>query len=284
MRVIDGSRPLDKVFPQGRFSLPAWEEYIEKVLPGAGALCLRDLQESFSRGYSMEADVIPVLNRAWKDEIRRCRAEAAFHTVTEGLEERIIKRFGRGVEADVVLYLGLCSGAGWVTELQGRATVLLGLEKIVELEWDSVDAMNGLVLHELGHVYQRQYGVLEREASRPGEELLWKLFTEGIAMVFEQELVEDRAYFHQDRDGWKRWCDDHAGLLAREFWAELPTMTTKSQRYFGDWVQYRGWADTGYYLGARLVRAMMEERAFDELLACDIGRVRQALERLVENA
>ena len=54
------------------------------------------------------------------------------------------------------------------------------------------------------------------------------------------------------------------------------TMTFANQRYFGDWVRYRGHGDVGYYLGARLIRYAMAETAFDELICWDPDRV-QAL-------
>lgn len=58
------------------------------------------------------------------------------------------------INADVALYLGFCNGAGWVTDIDAKTVVLLGIEKIIELDWVSVDDMRGLVYHELGHVYQ----------------------------------------------------------------------------------------------------------------------------------
>ena len=56
-----------------------------------------------------------------------------FHIVSEHLDEKIIKAFGKAVDADIVLYIGLCNGAGWVTKLREKTTVLLGIEKITEL-------------------------------------------------------------------------------------------------------------------------------------------------------
>ena len=49
--------------------------------------------------------------------------------------------------------------------------------------------MIGLMIHELGHVYQSQYGSLSYQENSMAEKFLWQLFTEGVAMVFEQEIV-----------------------------------------------------------------------------------------------
>ncbi|MBQ7491570.1 MAG: hypothetical protein IJT76_03080 [Clostridia bacterium] len=275
IRVIEGTKGLAAVFSRGGFSMPAWERYIDDLAPGVRALCEADLREVLAEGLSWEGDFVPLLNGAWADEACRARAAASLRAVTEGLDARIAARFGKSADADIILYLGLGNGAGWVTPVNGKTTILMGLEKIVELGWDSVDDMNGLVLHELGHVYQEQYGVLRRQLDRPADAFLWQLFTEGIAMVFEQELAGGPAYYHQDKNGWKNWCAENAKQIARDFQADLPVMTRGTQRYFGDWALYCGRPDTGYYLGTRLVRHMMETAPFDALIAYDVPAVRR---------
>lgn len=51
--------------------------------------------------------------------------------------------------------------------------------------------MYGLIYHELGHEYHNQYGVLDRTLDSNRHQFLWQLFTEGIAMYFEQMLIDD---------------------------------------------------------------------------------------------
>ena len=75
---------------------------------------------------------------------------------------------------------------------------------------------------------------------------VWQLFTEGIAMYFEQTLVGNYNYYHQDAGGWKEWCDNHFVQILRDFNLDLPTMTQFEQRYFGDWCNYHGYSDVGY--------------------------------------
>ena len=55
-------------------------------------------------------------------------------------------------------------------------------------------------------------------------------------------------------------------------------MTLATQRWFGDWVEYDGHGDTGYFLGARFVQKIMEEHSFDELIIFDIDEVRAQFE------
>ena len=50
---------------------------------------------------------------------------------------RIRSVFVKALDAKIILLLGLCNGTGWATTLNGRPTVLLGIEKIVALHWFS---------------------------------------------------------------------------------------------------------------------------------------------------
>lgn len=283
IRIADLTNETDALFCDGVFSLNSWKEWANRTVPAVGRLCMTDLDESLAKGLDWERDYMPVLNGLIRNGDAVGRARASFRTVCVGLEESVRKRFGRVPDADILLYPGLCNGAGWVTEAEGVTLILLGIEKIVELNWCGKDDMNGLTVHELGHVYQKQFGVLERDAERPAEAFLWQLFTEGVAMVFEQEVVGDPGYYHQDRDGWKAWCEAHLRQIAFDFAEELPTMTADGQRYFGDWVRYRSRPDTGYYLGSVFVRRALEKTPFDVLIGWDHKTVREAFRSFLEN-
>ena len=279
MKVIDLSGDMLSVYTENHFDLEKWKHYMDRSLPGAKELCLADMRATIDAGYSWEKDFLPVLDAVAQNPGKREKAIASFRRVAENLDDRIRARFGRTVDADLVLYLGLCNGAGWVTPVNGKTAVLLGLEKIMELDWVQPEAMTGLIFHELGHVYQEQYGVLRRELSSLPDQLLWQLFTEGVAMVFEQELAGDPGHFHQYNADWKRWCDAHAELILQSFRDDLPGMTHENQRYFGDWVRFHGHGDTGYYLGARFVRFLLHDNSFDRIIRYGIREVRDGFDR-----
>lgn len=274
LNIINTSAELLTAFEDNTFDLKRWEAYMDAYVPGAKELCLQDMRDCISAGYSWESAFQPVLDAVVCDAKKREEAVRSFVAVTEGLEKKIRDRFGKELDADVILYLGLCNGAGWVTEVNGRTTVLLGIEKIMELDFCDIDAMNGLIVHELGHVYQAQYGVFRITTETPGERFLWQLFTEGIAMVFEQEIIGDPEYFHQDKDGWKDWCDENAARIRDSFSSDLKSMTRENQRYFGDWVRFDGHGDTGYYLGARFVRFLLQTDDLNSLISYDISEVK----------
>lgn len=281
MQIINTYPELLSVFHSDGFDMDKWSAYMDAFVPGAKELCLKDMRESIGAGYSWDKDFLPVLNAVQRDAEKREEAISSFCSVTERLDERIIGRFGRTVDADILLYIGLCNGAGWVTPVRGKTTVLLGIEKIMELNWQGTDDMTALIFHELGHVYQDEFGTLCREGDSLPDRFLWQLFTEGVAMVFEQELIGEPSYFHQNRNGWKQWCDDHFELIRRSFRGDLETMTPENQRYFGDWVRFEGHGDTGYYLGARFVRFLLNFDSFDRVVCYGLEEVRDGFERFI---
>ena len=59
-------------------------------------------------------------------------------------------------------------------------------------------------------------------------------------------------------------------------------MTQADQRYFGDWASYEGYGDTGYYLGTRFVRFLLESECFDRLISWSIEDVRDGFERFAQ--
>lgn len=72
-----------------------------------------------------------------------------------------------------------------------------------------------------------QHGVFYKKSEDNRKNLIWQLFTEGIAMYFEQ-------------------------------------------RYFGDWCNYYGFCDVGYYLGIMFIRSLLKIYEFDEIINFDI--------------
>ena len=278
MKIIDATKDILTSYENGQFNIEKWKTYIGSMLPDVKDICLRDMAESISAGLSWEDGYLPVLNSVFENTEKISKIIKSFSKVTKNLNERVYEKFGKSLDADIILYLGLCNGAGWVTKVSGKTTVLLGIEKIIELDWCDIDDMNGLILHELGHVYQAQYGVLNRQLASSRDQFLWQLFTEGIAMVFEQEIVGDSDYYHQDRAGWKNWCSQNFRLILRSFIRDLDTMTRGDQRYFGDWANFNGYGDVGYYLGARFVRFLLGSVCFDDLISYDADDVRTGFE------
>lgn len=280
-QIIDAGSEIYCSYEDDEFSLPKWEEYIGRTIPYVKDACLSDMRKNISPGYSWEAYYLPVLNAVIRKPEEVDKTKEAFRIVTDGLEDKIIRKFGKTLDIDIILYLGLCNGAGWVTEIRGKTCILLGIEKILELGWNNVDDMSGLILHETGHAYQERYGVLYRRYRETSGQFLWQLFTEGIAMVFEQEILGDCEYYHQDKEGWKAWCDQNISRIAKDFEADYQKMSKVNQRYFGDWVRYEGHPDVGYYLGARFVRYILDKELFDDIIRYEIEEVKRLFHEFI---
>ena len=122
--------------------------------------------------------------------------------MAEQLSSRFQELFDRNIELEIILYLGLCNGAGWATTLNNKDVILLGIEKIIELNWYNEDDLKGLIFHEIGHIWHKTYRNLFFPANTQKEKSILQLYQEGIAMVCEQILCDDDHYFHQDKNGW----------------------------------------------------------------------------------
>ena len=283
MKIIDTYPAILQAYEESTFRFDKWKVYIDSARPGASSLFISDIKESLRNGnVSWEKDYLPILNAVAQNDELREKAHDSFCRATKNLTQTIQDKFGKGLDVDIIFYLGLCNGAGWATEYLGQKVVLLGLEKIMELNWCGIDDMYGLIYHELGHIYQAQYGTLKRTFDNKRDSFIWQLFTEGIAMYFEQTLVSDPNYYHQDKDGWKEWCDDHLREIKADFNRDLKTMTSANQRYFGDWVEYNGHSDVGYYLGCQFVRYILSEYDFDKVICFDIDRVANLFRQFIQ--
>ncbi len=266
IRIIDTYEEIRKLLAHGSFDRNRWEEYIKTVSPE-----LLDRLKEDSAGYDFESQILPVLNGVFARPERAEEAHRSFQKVTK-------KLCLRQVDSAVVFYLGLCNGAGWATELEGKPAVLLGLEKIVELGWGDERNMIGLVYHELGHNWHFQNRHAKAWGGTPKEKALWQLYTEGVAMCFEQNLCGEPHFYHQDRGGWLNWCRGHESMLAAAYRDRLETGDV--QDFFGDWCSFEGRSDTGYYLGGELVRAAWREHGGEFVLNMTSSDVLSYLERM----
>lgn len=273
IKIIDTLSQIDSLFDKGTFNLRIWEEYINSIYDKSADIFQNDLKEYLDSGnYVFENDILPIINAVHGHPSLET-LHTSFKKVTNGLNERIRDCFDRELDIDIVLYIGLCNAAGWVTNINGRDVILLGIEKILELNWYDEDSMNGLIYHELGHVYHKQYGAFNQNSDYSSQNFVWQLFIEGIAMYFEQVLVNDLNYFHQNQNGWLNWCDNHFQQILVDFHSDLPTMTRGNQKYFGDWVKYCGRGDVGYYLGAKFVQHLCGKYGFEQLIKMQIDNI-----------
>lgn len=275
MQIIDTFNEIKNCFIEGKFSMSKWEAYVQNISPN-----LKDKLITDAKDYDFEKDIVPVVELLVLKHEEFVMAHDSFCTVTNGLSEKIKEKLGTILEdVSVIFYLGLCNGAGWATKLNQKPTVLLGVEKIVELSWHNKENMIALIYHELGHIWHFQVGQVRSKPTTLKDKSLWQLYTEGIAMYIEQLLCDDDSFYHQDKNGWFSWCNDNKLALYKEFIRRIDN-DESTQIFFGDWSNYKGKSDVGYYLGCELVKTLAKENSLLELADMDMKIFEEKLREL----
>ena len=238
INIKDTYNEISLLFDNGCFRIEKWRKYSDKISEGLGEIFEDEIKDYIKTGeYSFEKDFLPMINSVYNNP-KLESLHGVFLSAVENLDGIIAEKFGKEMEADIVFWLGLGTSAGCAGMINGRNTVLLGAEKILELGWGNKSDMYALVYHELGHIFHSSYGKTDCVFKNSEEEFIWQLFSEGAAMYFEQELCGDPKFFHQDKSGWKKFCDDNFIKILWDFNCELPSMSQFKQRYFGDWCDY----------------------------------------------
>lgn len=267
MHIIDTYCDIRQCFPHGRFDKHSWNIYAQKISP-----YLIDKLENDVKKYNFELDILPVLQSLIQNEQKLIIAHNSFDEVTNNLEEKIREKLGIKLNVDIIFYLGLCNSAGWATKLGTNPTVLLGVEKIVELLWYDKRNMLALIYHELGHIWHFQVRKEDTQIVSLKDKSLWQLYTEGIAMYVEQLLCEDWMFYQQDTDGWLTWCEENRSLLFKEFSWRIDNEES-TQEFFGDWCNYNGKSDIGYFLGCELIKNLSKEYSLVELANLKLSEI-----------
>ena len=185
-------------------------------------------------------------------------------------------------EAVCVLYVGIGCGAGWVATLGGLPAILYGLENIAECGWLEPEALDGLVVHETGHLahacWREQAGMSE------GSGPFWQLYTEGFAQRCEH-LILGQDTWHQSTGlngpGWLDWCHRNKGWLAAEFLSLAETQDQAAVRpFFGSWYDIRGWKECGYFVGHEVIRELEAGLSLQQIALLD--DIDERMRRLLE--
>lgn len=270
MRVINTIDKITSCFPNGKFEIIAWQDYIETFSLPLVEKCKQD-----AKGYDFEKEILPVLNNAIANNEKLSMLNSSFNMTVNKLKCNMGRLFDEEPEIDVILYLGLCNGVGWATMLDNENVVLLGIEKIIELGWQDEINMQALVFHEIGHIWHKTYGKPEPEGALAGDISLVQLYREGIAMRCEQFLCQDDNLYHQNKDGWLDWCRANSSGIKQEYFRRIQN-NESTQGFFGDWCDYQGHSDVGYYLGCEFIRFLEQDNSLIHIANLDIVALREA--------
>ncbi len=251
--------------------MSVWRKYAEKISKELPQKCKNDAQN-----YNFEKDILPVLKEALNTE-KIDLVSRNFQTVINTLNNNLKKLFDEDPDINIILYLGLCNGAGWATTLDGKNTVLLGIEKIIELDWGDETNMRALILHEIGHLWHKLNGNLYFPDFTKRRKAVQQLYQEGVAMVCEHILCDDNEFYHQDKEGWLNWCRENETGIKKEYLRRLDAKESV-QDFFSDWCSYNGYSDVGYYLGCKFVRNLMKIHSLKEIAGMSYKTVNKAFE------
>lgn len=250
MIIIDTSEAIKRAFVNG-FDINSWRRYASEISKDLPSKCEND-----AKCYDFSKDVLPVISEALNED-KINFVSKNYKTVIDTLSVNLTELFDSEPDINIILYLGLCNGAGWATTLDGKNTVLLGIEKIIELNWGDETNMRALILHEIGHLWHKLNGKLHIPEYTKRRKGIAQLYCEGVAMVCEHILCGDDEFYHQDKDGWLSWCYKNENDIKREYLRRLDNKESV-QNFFGDWCSYNGYSDVGYFLGCRFVRYLMK--------------------------
>ena len=176
------------------------------------------------------------------------------------------KRLGIRFPVRFVIYVGIGCGMGWATRLKGQPAVLFGLENAAEQHDGSRNIWPGLVAHEVAHLahyeWRRQHHRATPDPDRSTPPF-WQLYEEGFATQAEREVSDPEAFALRTGDPrWLPWCERHRRWLATKFLEDV--RARRSVRpFFGSWYNVRGHIETGYYLGAEVVREWRRAWSFE---------------------
>lgn len=124
--------------------------------------------------------------------------------------------------------------------------------------------MSSLIYHELGHIWHDTFDNLYYKTNNRCENSIWQLYREGIAMYCEQLICNNFSFYHQDKNGWLKWCDENRKTLFVEYLRGID-MCESTQDFFGDWNNYRGYSDVGYYLGCEFIKWLLNRYSLVEV-------------------
>jgi hypothetical protein len=271
MRIIDTYPEIISLFLHRKFSMSLWRTYANSI-----SIYLGEQVENDAQLYNIEKQVIPVINNALNNRGKLEETHQSFIYATKQLRDKFIEIFKYDLDVDIILYLGLCNGAGWATDINGKKTVLLGIEKIIELDWCDLQSISSLIYHDLGHIWHDSIGRLQLKTDMQSEKSIWQLYREGVAMYFEQMLCNDFSFYHQNKNGWLNWCIKNKEDLFIEYMRRIEN-NESTQEFFGDWSNYHGYSDVGYYLGCEFIKSLLTNYSLIEIANLNLEAITKEL-------
>lgn len=255
--------------------LPVWKNYCNHVNPDLYQLCFDDI-----KNYDFQKQVLPIIVDALYANFSLLQCA---HDNYIKMQQELVdwsKEFFGDIDIDVYFIVGLCNGAGWVTLVSGRPSIVLGVEKFVELRWHQYESMKSIISHEIGHAVHFNYrNNWEEEYSDMKLKSCFQLYSEGFAQYCQTMAVNNEVARGRD---WEIWCQTNEEIIKAEYLHRLDNAIS-TQDFFGDWCKVFDHSDLGYYLGLQFIRYLLKSKSLQEVAIIPIGEVEKELRQFLSN-
>lgn len=231
--------------------------------------CIHDYQEIKVdyRRYALN-NVFP------KNKHKPARIAFVIETIKENVNsviDTIRSKYGLYLaDFQVIIYHGLGNAAGEATNFRGKPTIFFGVEKVVELDWDTKEKILNLIVHEYAHLIHETLQKDGLERKTPHEQDVFRLYIEGFATYMEE------IYDGREKTEWYRICLEKEADLKHECLKRLKSGIS-CKEFYGDWWKVLGISDTGYYLGYRFIQHLLEHHGLVEIASFDYQEVEEKL-------
>lgn len=229
------------------------------VAPTLKELCIQDYH-SMDQSWETIAKE-RVFSRTHQDYVKMTRVHQRLKSLIPLMKLSFESFYDELNHIRIVLYHGLGNSAGWATHYHNVPAILLGIEKIAELDWISDEELKRLMAHEYVHLVHQHLRKDAWEFKSSYEEAVMRLYLEGLASYYEMILAEVPPRVTR----WEQRCKTVEPILKANYMQVLAEEGKDFNAFYGDWHQVEGLSDTGYYLGKQLIAMLLEEETFQTI-------------------
>lgn len=260
-----------------------WEKYYINKYPELEKKCKEDYDFSGYKWKDIAQNM--VFNRTKDDFSKMKEAYNNILLMMNSVNEKVKNIFGLNLDINIVLYAGLCNSAGWVDYYEDKRAVLFGIDKIAELNWHTSEKLEPLVAHELCHVIHFQLrgednlsDSVERNNYNIG---IWRIYEEGFAQFYQNKFL----LTENDCRGaeWTEKCNSNKNELKKLYLRALLDEQTGIRNFFGDWFEILGISDTGYFLGAELIKELDKKHSVKAIAQLPFSAIKDAVVSFLED-
>lgn len=168
-----------------------------------------------------------------------------------------------------VIHVGIGCGA-WATTYEGRPACLFDLGNAAENHHEGDGWSRSVVAHEMAHLTHQAW---RNERWEQRADPWWTLYEEGFATYCERQIEPELFPLRTGRRDWLSWSEAMRPWLARKFLRDV-TAHRSVRPFFGSWYNIRGQIETGYYLGAEMIRAWTQELPLRTVATLPLSKIR----------